>query len=90
MEQAETLKSIMSRAGREWGWGVKGERTEQGVGDSNVKGEGLFEGLVDTQEERYCPNIPKSLLGHFSPKNVKHQATCSRSVGLKTKVKHDD
>lgn len=49
------------------GVGVKGERTEQGVGDSNVKGKGLFEGLVDTQEELYCPNIPKSLLGHFPP-----------------------
>lgn len=26
----------------------EGEETEQGVGESNVRGKGLFEGLVDT------------------------------------------
>lgn len=65
MEQAETLKASWVRQ-REKGGGVKGERGQRKVSEQREQGEGLFEGLVDTQEELYCTNIPQIFNGAFT------------------------
>lgn len=81
MEQAERhskhKRGMKRSAGSEVGWD-SGESGQSKVSESNIKGEGLFEGLVATDTEallsKYPQHLPQSLLVRL-PSTFPHHGT---------------